>query len=150
MTILIEYAKQDQLREGEIVHISKLSHERCPVKLTRKYIEMTKLGDNSENYLISRLAKTKKGHKALGKYKLSDTTIRDSFKEMVGAVTGAGQVKTLSLHSLRSGGASAAADNGVSDRLIGKHGRWSTSTSSDTYTKDNKRSRLSVSKQLGL
>ena len=54
------------------------------------------------------------------------------------------------LHSLRSGGASAAANSGVSDRLIGKHGRWSSNSSRDGYIKDSKLKRLSVTKSLGL
>ena len=44
----------------------------------------------------------------------------------------------IGLHSLRSGGASSAADNGVSDRLIAKHGRWSSNSYRDCYIKDNK------------
>ena len=148
MTIFIPEAKQDKLRDGDTVYISKLDHSRCPVKITQRYIEETKLGKNADNFLISRLAKTKKGHNAIGKYSLSYTTIRDNFKEMVGAIT---QVK-LGLHSLRAGGATSASENGVSDRLIGKHGRWSSSTSRDTYIsiKDSKRVRLSVSERLGL
>ena len=54
------------------------------------------------------------------------------------------------LHSLRSGGASAAANNDVSDRLIGKHGRWSSNGSRDRYIKDSKAKRLKVSSSLGL
>ena len=60
-------------------------------------------------------------------------------------------VKVLALHSLRSGGgASAAADNDISDRLIGKHGRWSTNTSRDRYIKGNKSKRLKASASLNL
>ena len=44
-------------------------------------------------------------------------------------------VKVFGLHSLRSGRASAIADNDISDRLIGKHGRWSAKTSRDRYSK---------------
>ncbi|XP_057308176.1 uncharacterized protein LOC130646057 [Hydractinia symbiolongicarpus] len=47
-------------------------------------------------------------------------------------------------------GASAAANNGVTDRMISKHGRWSSSSSRDGYIKDSKSQRLSVSKDLGL
>ena len=37
------------------------------------------------------------------------------------------------IHSLRSGGASAAAQAGVSDRLFKKHGRWRSETAKDGY-----------------
>ena len=86
MTILIEGAKNDQLREGEVVYISKLHHNKCPVSITERYIEATQLQSNSENFLISRLARTKKGHIALGRYALSYSRIRESFKEMVGSL----------------------------------------------------------------
>ena len=52
------------------------------------------------------------------------------------------------LHSLRAGGASAAANAGVSDRLFKRHGRWKTDLAKEGYTKDNLESLLSVSRSL--
>ena len=52
------------------------------------------------------------------------------------------------LHSLRAGGASAAANAGVSDRLFKRHGRWKTDQAKDGYIKDKLDSLLSVSKSL--
>ena len=40
--------------------------------------------------------------------------------------------------------------NGVTERLIGKHGRWKSGYSRDRYLKDNKDKRLSVTLPLGL
>ena len=54
------------------------------------------------------------------------------------------------LHSLRSGGASAAAQHGVSDRLISKQGRWASESARNGYIKDSLESRLSVTRALGL
>ena len=54
------------------------------------------------------------------------------------------------LHSLRSGGATAAANAGVSDRLFKKHGRWKSEKAKDGYVKENLQSLLSVSLNLGL
>ena len=54
------------------------------------------------------------------------------------------------LHSLRSWGASSAADHEVSDRLISKHGRWVLDKARNGYIKGNKKSRLRVSLSLGL
>ena len=53
-------------------------------------------------------------------------------------------------HSLRSGGATAAANAGVPDRLFLRHGRWSSVSAKDGYVKDSLASRLSVSKALGI
>ena len=52
------------------------------------------------------------------------------------------------LNSLRAGGASAAANAGVSDRLFKRHGRWKTDRAKDGYIKDSLESLLSVSKSL--
>ena len=54
------------------------------------------------------------------------------------------------LHSLRAGGASAAANAQVSDRLFKRHGRWKSDKAKDGYIKDNIPSLLSVSLSLGI
>ena len=59
-------------------------------------------------------------------------------------------VKTFCVHSLRSGGASAAANNGVKDRIFKRHGRWASETAKDGYVKDDIDERLKVSLSLGL
>ena len=59
-------------------------------------------------------------------------------------------VSEFSLHSLPFGGASAAANNGVRDRLFKRHGRWKSEMIKDGYVKDNIHSLLSVSLNLGL
>lgn len=54
------------------------------------------------------------------------------------------------LHSLRSGGATAAANAGVNDRCWKRHGRWKGDNSKDRYVADSLDSRLSVSKLLSI
>jgi len=54
------------------------------------------------------------------------------------------------LHSLRSGGATAAANAKVPDRLFKRHGCWKSKNAKDGYIKDDVESRLKVSKSLGL
>ena len=54
------------------------------------------------------------------------------------------------LHSLRAGGATAAANAGVPDHLFKHHGRWKSENAKDGYVKDDAASRLGVSKSLGL
>ena len=58
--------------------------------------------------------------------------------------------ESFGLHSLRSGGASAAANSGISDRLISKQGRWSSEKARNGYIKDIVVKRLIVSNTLGL
>ena len=57
--------------------------------------------------------------------------------------------KLFGLHSLRSGGATAAASNAsVCDRLIMKHGRGVTEKSKNLYIHENLASKLSVTKNM--
>ena len=58
--------------------------------------------------------------------------------------------KKFGLHSLRSGGASVAANLGVNDRLFKKHGKWKSDKVKDSYIHGGIESKLSVSRNLGL
>lgn len=49
----------------------------------------------------------------------------------------------IGLHSLRSGGATAAANSNVNERCWKKDGRWASDPSKDGYVKDSVESRLS-------
>ena len=53
------------------------------------------------------------------------------------------------LHSLRSGGATAAARNGVLDRLYKNHGWWKSDKVKDGYVRDNLENISKVSLNLG-
>ena len=46
-------------------------------------------------------------------------------------------VPSISLHSLRAGGATTAANAGIADRLFKRHGRWQSENATDGYVKDN-------------
>ena len=117
---------------------------------TENYIRLTGLKDT--DYLISRLAKTKAGHNAVGTKPLSYSRISAIFHEFMDPVLRDSQEAdaNISLHSLRSGGASQAASSNVPDRQIKKHGRWRSDVSRDRYIKDSKDNRLVISKLLGL
>ena len=56
----------------------------------------------------------------------------------------------LGTHSMRSGGATAATNNGVSDRLFKRHGRSRSDRAKDGYVKYDLEARLSVSRSPGL
>ena len=58
--------------------------------------------------------------------------------------------KDYGLHSLRAGGASAAANAGVPDRLFKRHGRWRSENAKDGYIKDSLSKRLEVTQDIGL
>lgn len=78
-------------------------------------------------------------------------TYFSKFKSLLEAVSAIGLDKTLfGLHSLRSGGASQAANNNVTDRLFKAHGRWRSENAKDGYVKDSLLSKLSVTKLLSI
>ena len=80
----------------------------------------------------------------------ADSTVRDIFNREIAPLCEGMEEGSYCLHSMRSGGASAAINNGVSERLIGKHGRWKSGFSRDRYLKDSKKQRLGVTENLGL
>ena len=150
LEITIPKAKNDQVRQGHVVYISRTGSPYCPVSWTEKYIKKTELAKSDDNYLICRLNKTRSGHRADGRRKLSDTTVRELFAKDVLPICQETESGAYSLHSFRSGGASTAINNGIGERLVGKHGRWKSGYSRDRYLKDSKNKRLSVSLSLGL
>ena len=58
--------------------------------------------------------------------------------------------KEFGLHGLRSGGATAAANAGVPDRLFKRHGRWLSENAKDSYVKDKLEDRLGVTRNIGV
>ena len=60
------------------------------------------------------------------------------------------ETKLFGLHSLRAGGATAAANLGVNDRLFKKHGRWKSEKVKDGYIHESIEAKLIVTKNLGL
>ena len=52
--------------------------------------------------------------------------------------------------SLRAGGATAAANARVPDRLFKRHGWWRSKNAKNGYVKDSLKNRQSVSKNIGL
>ena len=146
--IFLPSSKTDQLRERDTFFISETKTPYCPVYWLQKYLHLTKL-KKPKNFLFCRLFKCKVGHSAHGHYKISYMTARESFKDHLSSIIGT-DTKQCGLHSLRSRGASEAPNNGVSDRMISKHGCWSSNTSKDKYINDSHSNRFRVSNRLGI
>ena len=105
------------------------------------------LNVDKDAFLIPTLYRTKKGHRAAKRRGISYTRINEIFHENMKM---RGIEENYGLHSLRAGGASAAAKNGVSDRLILKQGRWSFESVRNGYIEDDRKTRLGVTLSLGL
>lgn len=148
--IFVERAKNDVYREGNWVLIARLGGKNCPYSLLQRYLKSANIELNSEEYIFRSLSFLKSSNSYIlrKKGKISYTRTReiilDGFKSL------GYDISKIGTHSLRAGGASKAANNGVPDRLFKKHGRWSSEKAKDIYVKEDIDKRLSVSLSLGL
>ena len=142
----VERSKTDTLRHGSSVSIAATGEITCPKLCLLNYFEAAKIPPDSENFIFRPIIKTSSGYKLDKKRKLSYTRTREIFLERLQDL-GLDKSK-FGLHSLRSGGASAACKAGVSDRLIMKHGRWKSEKSKDRYIHETVQQKLSVTKNI--
>ena len=145
--ITIEKSKCDQLRLGNVVVISRLG-THCPVSLLESYMELANSASTPTFYLFRRVV-VKQSNKLLheNNLPLSYGSTRDIVKSKA---TSLGlNPQCFGTHSMRAGGSSAAANNGVADRIFQRHGRWSSVAAKDGYIKDSLKSRLSVTQMIG-
>lgn len=145
----IEKSKTDQYRDGREVLVAELDSVACPVKAVKKYIDKAGINLDSDHYLFKPMFKCKSKAGLISSNKrLSYTRARES---VVNRMKEVAPQLNLGLHSLRAGGATAAANSGaVNDRCWKRHGRWKSDTAKDGYVKDNVQNRLKVSQNLGL
>ena len=151
VVINVDVSKTDQLRKGNEVVISVGSGEKtCPVKILRRYLtEVERYPVQSDHFVFRALSKCKSGHKLVAINRpVSYSTIREYFKVNFKDIVP--DISLFSTHSLRAGGASAAANAGVPDRLFQRHGRWRSVSAKNGYVDDSLGSRLTVSKMLDI
>ena len=146
--IFVESSKTDQFRDGSWVPIARTYSDICPVAMLRRYFQIANIEGDADKLLFRGLSSTKQGYRLRPSGGISYTRVRelvlDKLKEL------GLDPKQFGLHSLRAGGASAAANAGVPDRWFKRHGRWISENAKDGYIKDKLEDRLSVTKSLGL
>lgn len=151
MEIKIRCSKTDVYRRGNIVYIAKTNSNLCPVQCLQDYGSLAGMQLNSDLFIFRSLRYFKKSntHKlARSNKSLSYTCIREL---ILNALKEVGEDPSkFGVHSLRSGGATAAANLDIPDRLFKAHGRWRSETAKNGYIQDNIEKVLSVSKKLGL
>ena len=143
--VFIEKSKTDIYREGMWVYISA-SSKICPLKQLKYYLALSKMSENSKRFIFRGLSRGKKFSLRSKNKPISYGRIRENFIKVLKAVNL--DRRKYGLHSLRSGGASLAAFNGVSDRLLKRHRRWKSDRAQDGYIEYSLESLLSVSKNL--
>ena len=149
MAIFIEKSKTDIYRNGNWLYLAKLKSKLCPITLLRRYMKLAKIDKHSNFYIFRGLCKRSKGFRLRDKdVHISYTTARENVLEALSKI--GLNSKKFGLHSLRAGGATAAANLGVSDRLFQKHGRWKSERVKNGYVYENIPVLLQVTKNLGL
>lgn len=149
MNIYIESSKTDVYRRGNEVTIAETGGKLCPVSWMKHYLKLAGIQSKSEDYVFRSI----RFYKSVGKYLLcsinkpiSYTRARELLLEVLEKV--GLNSRDFGLHSLRSGGATAAAEKNVSERLIKIHGRWKSDFSRDNYIKDSVDNKLKVSSSI--
>jgi integrase len=146
LELVIRSSKTDQLRLGNSVIIGETKNVTCPVTLLKSYLRMAKLEVFSSCFIFRNLNKT--GSLRFENVPMSYTRVREIFLHKFASI--GLDPKSFGIHSLRAGGATTAANSGVPDRLFKRHGRWRSENAKDAYIKDDIKSRLAVSLNLGL
>lgn len=138
IVLLVRSSKTDQAGQGQFVFLhSHADSHVCPVRCLYALSSMTPLG-----LLTGPIFKTHQhSHQPLSK-----STMLTRMKHRLAAMGLPPQ--PFGLHSLRSGGATAAAQQQVPERMIKVHGRW-TSDTVRVYTCAVPEDRWSVSLAMG-
>ena len=114
MSIFTEKSKTDIYRKGHWLHLAKLNSNLCPLDLTKRYFVLAGIDKQCDKYIFRGIENTKNGQKLRKIDKpLSYTTVRGHVLDLLANI--GLDPKKFGLHSLRSGGASAAANHGVND-----------------------------------
>ena len=148
ISVFVGSSKTDQYRKGNTVLISQGETSACPMKILKSYMECGGISVGSDQFLF-RPVYSNKGKKGLCtknkpiSYTRARETVVARLREVCGQVN-------LGLHSLRAGGATAAARASVPDRLWKRHGRWRSENAKDGYVDDSIDHKLMVSKSLKL
>ena len=144
LEISIAKSKNDQLRKGNVVLISDSPSDTSPVQLIKLYLSRLQIPDDCNKFIFRPLVKSKSSHSliAIDRH-ISYSTFREHLKFDLFGI--ADDPSKFGSHSLRSGGATRAANAGIEERLIQRHGRWRSVSSKNMYMDDALSKKLEVS-----
>ena len=149
--LFIQKSKTDQLKAGSWIVIAKTGKVTCPVKFLNLYLDAFNIPQNSDEFIFRKVSFLKKSDTYVlrkGDH-ISYGRAREILLENLSKI-GLDSSK-FGMHSMRSGGASQAANCGfVCDRLFKKHGRWKSDSAKDGYVKEKDKIKRSVSLNLGI
>ena len=104
-------------------HLAKFNSNLCLLDLTKRYFVLAGIDKQCKKYIFRVIEITKNGQKQMEiDNPISYTTVRGHVFELLANI--GLDLKKFGLYSLQSGGASAAPNLGVNDRLFKKYGWW--------------------------
>ena len=151
--LFIESSKTDQYCEGAVVLVVKTSIDLCPWANLVKYLSQAKLVlptslNGGDDFLFGNI-QTKSGTQFVhAGSKILYARCREILSKKLVDVSL--DRASFSWGSFEIGGASSAANGGISDRMFKRHRRWRSENAKDGYVADSLESRLAVSISLGL
>jgi len=149
LKLYICHSKTDQFRQGKEVVIARTGTCTCPVAMLEAYMAKGNIQpDATSTKKVFRPIVRGHADRLREDGGLAYSRMRELIKEKLEEL--GFPAVDFGLHSLRAGGATAAAVAGVPDRLFKKHGRWKSENAKDGYIEDSLQQRLSVTKNLGL
>ena len=143
VSVFLEGRKNDQFREGHIIPLAETRSEVCPVKWLQRFLRE---GNHRRgSFLFGKV--TVNRHSSYVRDRMTYSCARERLKEMLSSV--GLDASRFCLHSLRSGGVSAALRSpGVPVRLVQRHGGWKRLDSMEGYVEETLDNLLQVSKGL--
>ena len=134
--VFIEKSKTYKFREGAWIFIAKTYNITCPVSILKRYLKRLQISPSSEDYIFKGFYYSKKLRQHVCKKAKKPLSYSRAREIVLKAFETIGLPKNkFGLHSLRSGGATTAANAGIPDRLFKKHGRWRSEKAKDGYVK---------------
>ena len=144
MCVHLRQRKNDQFRKGQQIIVCRSDrNDTCPVAAVENFLRAGK--HKPEDPLFGRIISAP----VTGDYltgRMSDTRARELFLALIEKADISPE--GFGLHSLRSGGATAAANAGVQDRLLQRHGGWKCSSSQNCYIQESLTDLMSVSRSI--
>jgi hypothetical protein len=143
VALFILKSKTDQRAFGHWVVIARTGGDTCACTQLEKLIAKTGI---TSGIIPRRVQRTKNGASLMStplKYKRFLELMREALQKCGFTAKEAHEFGT---RCMRVGGASAAAEFGVPDRLFQKHGRWVTERIKDRYVQEDIEQLLSVSR----
>ena len=124
ISLFIERSQTDVYRTGKTVIIARTNTDLCPVKALLDYLRQAGIPRDSDHYIFHNVA----FQRSKNKYILRPTNTPMSYSRtrelLLSKLQGIGLDKSdFGTHSLRAGGATAAAANHTEERLMMMHGR---------------------------